>query len=95
MASRSRLRFALCCALRPSVAYAWLRGENSSKSVPMSTRPCALAIVTSTERPVSWLRANAPGRATQPGSDTASIHPDLDVVRAVAVPEDEHVSGCP
>ena len=56
----------------PSVAYAVARGEKSSKSVPMSTRRPPWAIVTSTDRPVSWLRAKDPGLATQAGSGTAS-----------------------
>jgi hypothetical protein len=83
-AARRSARFACACVLMPSVANARARDEKSSKSVPISTRQtpptrragghcsCRLAIVTSTERPASWLRANEPGRATQSGFGTAS-----------------------
>ncbi len=91
MASRSRSRFALCCAVMPSVANAGCVaktlevGSHVDQALRIGKRHVdrAARLVAACERP---------GRATQPGSDTASIHPDLDVVRAVAVPEDEHLS---
>ena len=72
--SRSHALLACCCALMPSVANAFAAWREVVEVGSHVDQPAVVpsASVTSTERPVSWLRANAPGRATQFGSGTAS-----------------------